>query len=1141
MTTNELRQIFQAPYSRQKWSHILHFLSESKNLLRLRLDPIKIPFDSNEADRLISSFYELGTLKTSDDEEFPIFEVLLNDKVQIGHNKVTVNNFVKKYIIKDSIRGALVTFSYENSNRKEWRFSFISKNTASDYFAEAESLETHPKKYTYVFGTEESHSTAIQRFFSLHQSNLEVKDFFNAFEVEALNKEFFDGYKNIYEDFVEYITGKRFVKEKGKWVEKEKHLPDPQYCFPFKEDDKYVRDYVKKLLGRLVFLHFLQKKGWLNNDVNYLKNLFEKSDKTTFLEEVLKPLFFGVLNTKLQERKALFESEGWNLSLLEEWEQIPYLNGGLFEKDTIDQEIICFSKDLFENTFHFFSEYNFTIDENDPEDTQIGIDPEMLGKIFENLLEDNKDKGAFYTPKEIVQYMCRESLIAYLTGKYEDEETNIRTLVEQYTSPWNDATSKAVLECLKEIKICDPAIGSGAFPMGMLNELYKCRLALGEEKSVKIKKDIIQNNIYGVDIEKGAVDIARLRFWLALVVDETIPDPLPNLDFKIMQGNSLLESYQGIDLSALDKGDIIKNPNDKDSIDYGDNFKTSHQQPLLNKTQKEQIQQLISDYFTLTEDKNLKRKEINDLIEEKIRAKIYKEKLEVRGSIDYFFDKYNLNSEEDLEDKLQKGILTSKGTEYKAYITNKRRLSELNIIENELISFQTKIERPYFLWHTYFKDVFDKGGFDIVIGNPPYIKEYENKDAFNGFRESPYYKGKMDIWYGFACKGIDYLNTNGIICFIAQNNWITSTGASILRNKILEETELNIFVDFVDYNVFESASIQTMIFICQKVEKIREEYLTKVSILKNKNITKSELVDFLNFNLKIDYGTKEIFKLKPKNYIDKTIHFNQSNIENILQKIQEKGTFKLNDDEVAQGIVSPQDFVNESSAKTLGGNVKKGDGIFVVSDKELTDLKLSEKEYELIKPYYTSEELDRYYTNKKNSYWIIYTNSDFKSVKKIESFPNIKKHLDKFSEVITSDNKPYGLHRSRDEKFFINEKILSLRKCKEPIFTYTDFDCYVSQTYFIIQTNRLNLKYLTIYLNSKIVRFWLKFRGKMQGENYQIDKDPLLNIPIVISEKEEDIVKLSENITINENNINSLFYKAFNLTENEIQIIENHL
>lgn len=181
MTTNELRQVFQAPYNRQKWSHILHFLNDSKNLLQLRLEPVKIPFDNNEANRLITTFYELGRLKTSDDEEFPIFEVLLNDKVQIGHNKVTVNNFVKRYIIKDAIRGALVTFSYENSNRKEWRFSFISKNTSSDFFAEVESQETHPKKYTYVFGTEESHTTAIQRFFSLHQSNLEVKDFFNAF------------------------------------------------------------------------------------------------------------------------------------------------------------------------------------------------------------------------------------------------------------------------------------------------------------------------------------------------------------------------------------------------------------------------------------------------------------------------------------------------------------------------------------------------------------------------------------------------------------------------------------------------------------------------------------------------------------------------------------------------------------------------------------------------------------------------------------------------------------------------------------------------------------------------------------------------------------------------------------------------
>ena len=807
MTTNELRQIFQAPYSRQKWSHILHFLSESKNLLRLRLDPIKIPFDSNEADRLISSFYELGTLKTSDDEEFPIFEVLLNDKVQIGHNKVMVNNFVKKYIIKDSIRGALVTFSYENSNRKEWRFSFISKNTSSDFFTEVESQETQPKKYTYVFGTEESHTTAIQRFFSLYQSNFEVKDFFEAFEVEALNKEFFDGYKNIYEDFVEYITGKRFVKEKGKWVEKEKHLPDPQYCFPFKEDDKYVRDYVKKLLGRLVFLHFLQKKGWLNNDINYLKNLFEKSDKTTFLEEVLKPLFFGVLNTKLQERKALFESEGWNLSLLEEWKQIPYLNGGLFEKDTIDQEIICFSKDLFENTFHFFSEYNFTIDENDPEDTQIGIDPEMLGKIFENLLEDNKDKGAFYTPKEIVQYMCRESLIAYLTGKYEDEETNIRTLVEQYTSPWNDATSKAVLECLKEIKICDPAIGSGAFPMGMLNELYKCRLALGEEKSVKIKKDIIQNNIYGVDIEKGAVDIARLRFWLALVVDELIPEPLPNLDFKIMQGNSLLESYEGVDLSKLteiksEKGAGVQ-------ITIFDEMLDIHRNNLSN---------LINIYFNCTniEEKIALRQEIDKNIRQQITDQHFK--------ID---------------------------------------LSNINLSAN-----------PYFfLWHTYFADVFkgannlDNSGFDIVIGNPPYIdSETMVKNGQEAIRntlsvEYDFCKGNWDIYIAFFEKAFNLLNKKGILAYITPDKWTSKPFGYELRKGLFQ----NFYrITECGRNIFESANVDAIItFITKSLKKevlidiFAPKNVINLSIISKKIIKEPYSLDWLfskNINIinKID-------------------------------------------------------------------------------------------------------------------------------------------------------------------------------------------------------------------------------------------------------------------------------------------------
>ncbi|HRM91752.1 MAG TPA: hypothetical protein PLK68_14985, partial [Thomasclavelia ramosa] len=202
----------------------------------------------------------------------------------------------------------------------------------------------------------------------------------------------------------------------------------------------------------------------------------------------------------------------------------------------------------------FFASYNFTIDENDPDDAEIGVDPEMLGRIFENLLEDNKDKGAFYTPKEIVQYMCRQSLIAYLQTDISDEDTkeSINSFVKTYDvkSLGGENSKLAIMldQKLKEVKICDPAIGSGAFPMGLLKELFLCRGAIEKfDDAASIKRHIMQQNIYGVDIEKGAVDIARLRFWLSLVVDEYSPQSLPNLDYKIMQGNSLLEQYNGVD------------------------------------------------------------------------------------------------------------------------------------------------------------------------------------------------------------------------------------------------------------------------------------------------------------------------------------------------------------------------------------------------------------------------------------------------------------------------------------------------------------------------------------------------------------------------------------------------------------------
>ena len=388
----------------------------------------------------------------------------------------------------------------------------------------------------------------------------------------------------------------------------------------------------------------------------------------------------------------------------------------------------------------------------------------------------------------------------------------------------------------------------------------------------------------------------------------------------------------------------------------------------------------------------------------------------------------------------------------------------------------------------------DKRGFDIVIGNPPYIKEYTKKEAFDGFRNSPYYQGKMDIWYGFACMCIDLLKKDGAECFIAQNNWITSAGASIFRNKVLNETEIKLFTDFWNYKVFKSAGIQTMIYLLKKNEP-KAEYEIRYSLLKDDTINESELPYFLDFGNKQYYSEKYILNFKKDLYTDSMISFNNPVIDNIINKVLDNSVKTLRDDEVAQGIVFPQDKLNQKNADILGIGFSVNDGIFQLTKSEIDSLSLSEQEYKLIKPFYSTKELHKYYGNTQNSEWIIYTKSDIKN--EISNYPNIKTHLDKYAEIITSDNKPYGLHRARKEDFFVGEKIISVRKNFEPSFTYTDFNCYVTQTFYSIKSNRFNLKFLTTLLNSKLIAFWLRYKGKMQGNNYQIDKEPLVEIPIV--------------------------------------------
>lgn len=653
-TPDILRKLFQSSFNLTQWYTFLQYFF---NATELKEGPEKIIGSTSD------DGYYLGNIDTTDSYRIGLFHYNIT-KGSVANRRVGLRNLVKSFINPTwgEFDAALVVFD----SGDHWRLSFI-----CDIKGEA----TSPKRYTYVFGSDDLlYRTPIERFNFLKKKGISFENLKTAFSVEALSDEFFDRYREQYADFIQYITGKRFVKVGSKWEEKRLSEPNAALMGAFDYNEKKIRDYVKKMMGRITFLHFLQRKGWMCGDLNYMQNMFENSlYKNDYLDSVLEPLFFGILNTKPAEREALFADYDWDKSLLNEWKDIPYLNGGLFERDKEDEPESRFPADYFKRLFQFFSEYNFTIDENDPNDAEVGVDPEMLGKIFENLLEDNKDKGAFYTPKEIVRYMCQESLIAYLETNTSIAKDKIRQFVlspEEGVKDIPENKKPKLLSALENVKICDPAIGSGAFPMGLLNELLHCREVLSGDHydRAEIKKSIIQNNIYGVDIEKGAVDIARLRFWLSIVVDEETPSPLPNLDYKIMQGNSLIESFIGVDLSKLTYEKEYKK--DKGEISLFDDEK--------NRLQKT-VSHLLSSYYSCN-DHNRKVKlqqEISDTINKQLEAQAY--------------------------DPI---ILA--------------RLKDINLAENN----------KFFLWHTWFSDVFnrddDKNGFDIVIGNPPYFLYQES-------------------------------------------------------------------------------------------------------------------------------------------------------------------------------------------------------------------------------------------------------------------------------------------------------------------------------------------------------------------------------------------------------------------------------
>ncbi|MCK5332546.1 N-6 DNA methylase [Candidatus Parcubacteria bacterium] len=746
-------------------------------------------------------------------------------------------------------------------------------------------------------------------------------------------------------------------------------------------DEDALDEGVQKVLDRLIFIRTAEDR---KIEPNILLSILREWETAGKKRTIYKKLTDTFKRFDEDYNSKLFASHA-----LEEWEA----------SDKIIEEII---KGLYQTEDGY--RYDFSAISTDVlggiYEQYLGYVQEKAQKVGTDKKTKRKSQGIYYTPKYIVEYLIEQTL--------------------------GEVLKKAKKKDLPNIKILDPACGSGSFLISAYDKMLEAKNKLETQTGLFDKFEILKNNIYGVDLDEQAIEIARLNLLLRVLSQKT---KLPTLSHNIRIGNSLVD------------GEV--------------------------------------------------------------------EKLE-----------------EDFGEKWR--------------------------------------EQKAFNWKKEFEEVFEQGGFDVIIGNPPYIKEDTNRNAFNGLHKNPYYQGKMDIWTLFACRAIDLLKDGGLFSFIAPSSWIGSAGASVFRSKILTSGEIIKFVDFNDFKVFKDASIQTMIFVFKK-KKPRKSYKLKYAKITNKNTSSEEVADLLasGLNRHIKNVIVHDVIIKPAEIGNQPISFASETVSEILDKIETISNFKFSKKDIGNGIDVLQDFITEKHLlKLKDETIKKGDGVFVLKNSVAAEMKLNSNELEYLKPYYATSQINRYLSNQKNEYKIIYADKYFRE--HVDEFPNLKKHIDCYKKILTSAFAPYGLHRPREERFFEGQAIFLLRKTMYPAFTYVDFPCYVTRAFLVLKPEAINLKYLTALLNSKLVYFWLKHKGKKQGEQLQIDKEPLMNIPLFKAneKKQGEIAKLAQlmldlqkelqHATANtdkharlkteieklDEKIDQIIYKLYNLTNEEIKTIE---
>ena len=933
--------------------------------------------------------------------------LVIETKKTVQQSRLYYREFIKHYLKQKTSKFALVAFYCTKEN--EWRLSLVEKLYESANEKIKENY-TYYKRSSFLAGPQVGTHTIKSKLLPLlKEQNFNIEKLQDSFDIETVSEEFFDKYVELYRKIKAHID---------KQMKRDEDLKNY-----FTSENIESDNLSKHLLGQIVFLYFIQKKGWFGveknkpwgtGDKNFLKEAFYKKYKNyrkSFFNEVLEPLFYDILSKKEEDdfRKT------FNC-------RIPFLNGGLFEpykNYKYKQFKLKLENDLFSNNettkegdegtgiLDVFDRYNFTVKEDEPLEKEVAIDPEMLGIIFEKLIPENerKKKGAFYTPREVVHYMCQESLIYCLLSEFEKQLTkeDIEKFIRYEYNSIDDLpekinkNKKSIDNFLSSIAICDPAVGSGAFPVAMMLEIVNLRRFLNKNKEFnlyKAKLNCIEKSLYGVDNDEGSVEIAKLRFWLSLVVDEEKTEnirPLPNLSYKLMAGNSLL-------------GEIKKD-------------------------------ELFS-----------------PALEKQLRDLEKKKKL--------FFKEDNLHKKQ----------------------VYKKDIDKILDIENPQHSYSTTFKK--FLFNKYFSEIMKKGGFDIVITNPPYLRSeeltrlnYKPKLEHQGYQ---IYKSTMDIYGYFYEKSFELLKEKRISTFITSNKWLRSTYGESLRKFFEEKVTVNNVIDFKSNEIFSSATVDPNILSFQKQVAGGEYSIPFCDFSHSKFNQSTPIHNQIRIYKYVSEGEgKPWLLLTP--------------IESSIKEKIERIGIPLKDWDIKVNF-----------------GIKTGcDEAFII-DTQTKDRLCKEhpSSKKIIKPILRGKDIKKWHYNQEK--WLILAHNGDKNTIPIDirkNYPAVWRYLQIINEETNGKLEKRcdkGFHWSNLRncsylKEFKKEKIIYPNMTKNVLFTYDKKNMYINQKGYIITGNSNLLKIIIGQLNSSLIRFFIKKTfSHLKGGTVELNKDKFQEISLLL-------------------------------------------